>query len=273
MNRLLFVAAAALALAAGTARADDGPVLGFTTSAAPSAAVSLPSAAAPNAPGSISVPVNFTSRPVRSQRLTVVQLQPLWQRAAAAYGVPWQVLAAINKIESNFGQNMGPSSAGAIGWMQFMPDTWLRWGVDADGDGIADPWDAADAIFSAARYLAAAGGQADISRAVFAYNHASWYVNEVLQLANVFGNGGPAVTSDLQRLQASLDAARGKVIAANDTLVSALDQERALVRVARKLEARVESAQLLSDRLNAERDATAYGAMLYRAHSESERAR
>ena len=51
--------------------------------------------------------------------------------AGAAYGIPWQVLAAINKIESNFGRNMGPSSAGAIGWMQFMPDTWLRWGVDA----------------------------------------------------------------------------------------------------------------------------------------------
>src|SRR5205085_8818682 len=199
MNRLLLVAAAALALAAGTARADDGPVLGLTPSAAPSAAVSLPSAAAPNAPGSISVPVNFTSRPVRSQRLTVVQLQPLWQRAAAAYGVPWQVLAAINKIESNFGQNMGPSSAGAIGWMQFMPDTWLRWGVDADGNGIADPWNATDAIFAAARYLAAAGGAANIARAVFAYNHADWYVNEVLQLANVFAGGGVQQLDGMQQ--------------------------------------------------------------------------
>jgi len=276
MKRLLFAAAAALALAAGSARAGDGPVLGFTTSAAPASSalpVSLPSAATPNAPGSISVPVDFTSRPAHPQELTVAQLQPLWQRAAAAYAVPWQVLAAINKIESNFGQNMGPSSAGAVGWMQFMPDTWLRWGVDADGDGIADPWDAADAIFAAARYLAAAGGQSDISRAVFAYNHAGWYVDEVLQLANVFGSGGPAVTSNLQQLQMSLDAARGKVIAANDTLVAALEQERALVPVARKLEARVESAQLLSDRLNAERDATAYGAMLYRAHAASDRAR
>ena len=63
----------------------------------------------------------------------------LWQRPAQAYGIPWQVLAAINKIESNFGQNMGPSSAGAVGWMQFMPSTWLRWGIDASGDGIADP--------------------------------------------------------------------------------------------------------------------------------------
>src|SRR5262249_19555805 len=215
VKRLRLAAAAALAVAAGTARADDGPVLGFTTSAMPSSsAVSLPSAATPNAPGSISVPVNFTVRPALTQQLTVARLEPLWQRAAAAYGVPWQVLAAINKIESNFGQNMGPSSAGAIGWMQFMPGTWLRWGVDANGDGIADPWNAADAIFAAARYLAATGGQTNISRAVFAYNHADWYVNEVLQLANVFGNGGPTVTANLQQLQAALDTARNRVIAA-----------------------------------------------------------
>jgi len=69
--------------------------------------------------------------------------------------VPWSVLAAINKVETGFGQNMGPSSAGAIGWMQFMPDTWARWGTDANGDGVADPWNAEDAIYSAARYLAA----------------------------------------------------------------------------------------------------------------------
>ena len=71
--------------------------------------------------------------------------------------MPWNVLAAINKIESNFGRNMGPSSAGAIGWMQFMPSTWLRWGTDADGNGIADPWNPVDAVYSAARYLAASG--------------------------------------------------------------------------------------------------------------------
>ena len=86
------------------------------------------------------------------------ELQALWLRAGAAYGIPWQVLAAINKIESNFGRNMGPSSAGAVGWMQFMPDTWLRWGTDGDGDGLADPWDPEDAVFAAARYLAATGG-------------------------------------------------------------------------------------------------------------------
>ena len=104
--------------------------------------------------------------------------------------MPWQVLAAINKIESDFGRNMGPSSAGAVGWMQFMPDTWLRWGMDANGDGLADPWNPDDAVFAAARYLAAAGAHDDISRAVFAYNHAQWYVDEVLGLAADFGSGG-----------------------------------------------------------------------------------
>jgi murein DD-endopeptidase MepM/ murein hydrolase activator NlpD len=270
---LLLAAAATLALAAGTARADDGPVIGFSTSVSTGTTAALPSSSTPNAPGSISVPVNFTARPALTQHLTVAMLQPLWQRAAAAYGVPWQVLAAINKIESNFGQNMGPSSAGAIGWMQFMPGTWLRWGVDADGNGVADPWNATDAIFAAARYLGAAGGRTDISRAVFAYNHADWYVNEVLQLANVFGRGGPVVTADLQQLQAGLETAREQVLAANRTLVAALQRERAILRVARRLDAEVGSAQVLSDRLAAEQRATAYGARLYNAHAASEQAR
>ena len=95
--------------------------------------------------------------PARRCSSPTTQLLALWRSAGQAYGVPWNVLAAINKIESNFGRNMGPSSAGAIGWMQFMPSTWLRWGTDADGDGIADPWNPVDAIYSAARYLAASG--------------------------------------------------------------------------------------------------------------------
>ena len=81
-------------------------------------------------------------------------------RAGAAYGIPWQVLAAINKIESNFGRNMGPSSAGAVGWMQFMPVTWLRWGTDGDGDGIADPWNPEDGDLLR-RALPRSGGRRD----------------------------------------------------------------------------------------------------------------
>jgi hypothetical protein len=119
-------------------------------------------------------------------RLDRYSLRVLWQLAAQRYGVPWRVLAAINQIESNFGRNMGPSSAGAVGWMQFLPSTWRRWGVDANGDGRADPANPADAIFAAARYLAAAGAGRDLRRAIFAYNHADWYVNDVLRLAGRF---------------------------------------------------------------------------------------
>jgi murein DD-endopeptidase MepM/ murein hydrolase activator NlpD len=149
----------------------------------------LPSAEKPNAPGGIAVPYPLSSPPQDPVVLSYEQLLSLWHRAGDAYGVPWEVLAAINKIESNFGRNMGPSSAGAVGWMQFMPDTWMRWGLDASGDGLSDPWNPDDAIFAASRYLAAAGAQDDLSRAVFAYNHAQWYVDDVLALAADFGDG------------------------------------------------------------------------------------
>ena len=143
-----------------------------------------------------------------SRELSYEELRSLWLRAGAAYGIPWQVLAAINKIESNFGRNMGPSSAGAVGWMQFMPDTWLRWGIDGDGDGIADPWDPDDAVYAAARYLAAAEGRTDIARAIFAYNHAQWYVDDVLELAAMFGGGGGAdVVFALDRMAIALEEA------------------------------------------------------------------
>ena len=274
MRRLLVVAAATLALLAGTASAQP-PVLGFTISSGPAAAtapVSLPSATVPNSPGGISVPVSFTSPPALTQRLDLNALHQLWQRAGAAYGIPWNVLAAINKIESNFGQNMGPSSAGAIGWMQFMPSTWLRWGVDADGDGVADPWNATDAVYAAARYLAASGGQSDISRAVFSYNHADWYVQEVLDLARVYGNGTIAQTADLQQLQQALDEARTRVVAANKVLVSARERERSLRSVSARLHSHIDEAALLSDRLAAERRAVQFDVGVDAAHSAVEQA-
>jgi murein DD-endopeptidase MepM/ murein hydrolase activator NlpD len=169
-----------------------------------------------------------------SAPLPYSQLLALWQQAGAEYDVPWQVLAAINKIESNFGRNMGPSSAGAIGWMQFMPSTWMRWGVDANGDGVADPWNANDAIFSAARYLQAAGASTDLYRAVFAYNHADWYVNEVLSLADLYSTDG-ATAFSLDQMQQHLDAAREAVVAAASHV--------------RRAQARENKATLLSDQL------------------------
>jgi len=271
--RLVVVAAAALVLLAGAAQAQP-PVLGFTVSSGRPAtsAASLPSAEVPNSPGGISVPVSYTSPPALTQRLDLNALHQLWQRAGAAYGIPWNVLAAINKIESNFGQNMGPSSAGAIGWMQFMPSTWLRWGVDADGDGVADPWNATDAVYAAARYLAASGGQSDISRAVFSYNHADWYVQEVLDLARVYGNGTIAQTADLQQVQQALDQARKRVVAANKVLVAAQDRRRQLGDVSAQLHAKIDEAALLSDGLAAQRRAVQFDVRLGFAGSAVEAA-
>src|SRR5207248_4410376 len=114
-------------------------------------------------------------------------LLPLYQAAGIQYDVPWQVLAGINEIETDYGRNLSVSSAGAVGWMQFLPSTWKRWGVDANGDGVADPYNPVDAIFSAARYLHAAGASKNIGQAIFAYNHASWYVQSVLLRAKLIG--------------------------------------------------------------------------------------
>jgi hypothetical protein len=103
------------------------------------------------------------------------------------------VLAAINGIETAFGTNLNVSSAGAVGWMQFMPETWSGYGVDANGDGVADPYNPEDAIFAAASYLRAAGAPVDWYTAVFAYNHADWYVAEVLANAQCYGQLSGAV--------------------------------------------------------------------------------
>jgi hypothetical protein len=113
-------------------------------------------------------------------------LLPLYRECGSRYGLRWQVLAAINKVETAFGTNLNVSTAGAIGWMQFMPSTWSAYGVDADGDGRRDPYDPHDAICAAARYLRAAGAPADIHAALFAYNHAEWYVELVLGLTRQF---------------------------------------------------------------------------------------
>jgi hypothetical protein len=127
-------------------------------------------------------------------------LIPIYQAASARYGLGPQgpaILAGINAVETGFGQNLGPSSAGAVGWMQFMPSTWESYGVDANGDGVEDPNNPEDAIFAAAGYLAAAGMPADTYGAIFAYNHADWYVSEVLANAGCYAHevGDPAFTS------------------------------------------------------------------------------
>jgi hypothetical protein len=112
-------------------------------------------------------------------------LLPVYQAAGRRYGIRWEILAAINEIETGYGRNVAVSSAGALGWMQFMPSTWETYGIDGNRDGVEDPYDPVDAIFAAARYLRAAGAAEDLPRAIFAYNHADWYVDSVLMRARL----------------------------------------------------------------------------------------
>jgi Transglycosylase SLT domain len=114
----------------------------------------------------------------------------LYRRAAVTCpGLPWTVLAGIGTVETGNGRDVHRSTAGALGPMQFMPSTWAVYGYDADGDGKANIHDPTDAVFSAARYLCAAGagrGGQSIDDAIFAYNHAWWYVREVITIANQY---------------------------------------------------------------------------------------
>jgi hypothetical protein len=114
-------------------------------------------------------------------------LLPIYQACGTEYGIPWEVLASINKIETGFGTNLNVSSAGAVGWMQFLPSSWETYGLDANGDGRKDPYNPVDAICAAAHYLKIAGGANDLYDAILAYNHADWYVQEVLLYARAYG--------------------------------------------------------------------------------------
>jgi hypothetical protein len=142
------------------------------------------------------------------------RLIPIYQKAAARYHLGEQgpaVLAAINYRETSFGTNLGDSSAGAEGWMQFEPESWAEYGVDADGDGVKNPDDPWDAIFAAARLLRADGAPRDWRGAIWDYNHADWYVDQVLALAQKFA--APA-SSSTEVAAACASAGGGEPVAA-----------------------------------------------------------
>ncbi len=118
------------------------------------------------------------------------ELLPVYVAAAASCeGLDWTVLAAIHRLETNFGTGPAISTAGAQGPMQFMPDTFESYGVDGNGDGTVEVNDPVDAIFSAANLLCANGGgdHARLADAVWTYNHSHAYVAEVLRLATAYG--------------------------------------------------------------------------------------
>ena len=119
-------------------------------------------------------------------------IQSLYEDAAQEYNLPWSLLAGIGMAETAHGRNIATSPAGAQGLMQFMPATFAAYGVDGDRDGAIDIRGEADSIYSAASYLTAMGvhdGQDGVRGALFAYNRADWYVNDVLHYAHAYGGG------------------------------------------------------------------------------------
>lgn len=156
------------------------------------------------------------------------QYIPIYQKAEQQFKVPWNVLAAVHKVETNYGQ-ISPmlSPVGAMGHMQFMCRTWVGWslpgsplgscassvdytdlslikkhrgfGIDGDGDGKADPFNPVDAIFTAAKYLASNGAaNGRVEEALLAYNHSSEYVQKVMGYAVMFvdNSGGGGMVSE-----------------------------------------------------------------------------
>jgi hypothetical protein len=140
--------------------------------------------------------------------------------------VRWEILAAINEIETDYGRNLNISTAGAVGWMQFMPSTWKRYGVDANHDGRKDPFNPVDAVFAAARYLKAARADQDVRGAVFAYNHANWYVDSVLMRARLIGGLPADLVGSLTGLTQGHFPVHAKARYADDLADSALARKR-----------------------------------------------
>lgn len=146
--------------------------------------------------------------------------------AGALYGVSPAILLSIAEIESSFGANTGPSSAGAQGPMQFLPSTWALPGIGNGGDIN----DVHDAMFAAARYLKKSGYKssdpAAVRKSIFAYNHSDSYVNSVIEgakkygykpgrLVGTIGTGSSPTSTDVPLLP---DAVAGPVNAAADGL-------------------------------------------------------
>jgi len=145
------------------------------------------------APGGEAMPVGPAATPAAVADIPPDMLRLYVSAAGRCPGLPWTVLAAIGKVETDHGRGPEVSPAGAEGPMQFMPATWARYGVDGDGDGVASVWDAADAVPAAADLLCANGGgdPAQLQSAIFQYNHDDAYVALVLAWAQRYAVSVP----------------------------------------------------------------------------------
>lgn len=126
----------------------------------------------------------------------------LYKKAGEKFGIPWNVLAGIGKEETNHGRSTlpgvhsGENYAHAGGPMQFIPGTWQAYAVDGNHDGKKDRYEPADAIFTAARYLKANGAPEKTWNAIWHYNHAAWYVEDVLRYARHYASGDFTIQND-----------------------------------------------------------------------------
>jgi len=164
---VLLVAIGALPAAAGAGGSAPSPTVGAVVPPSPDYA--------PSAQASADIPPAYLA---------------LYRGAAARYGLDWTVLAGIGRIECDHGRDPAPSCtvegqlnyAGAGGPAQFLISTFRVYGVSASG-GPPDMWSPPDAVLSMANYLHASGAPGDYPRAIYAYNHAWWYVADVLSWA------------------------------------------------------------------------------------------
>jgi hypothetical protein len=153
-----------------------------------------------------------------AQREIPAEYLRLYQAAARRYGLDWAILAGIGRVECDHGRDSDPSctregavnGAGAGGPMQFLTSTWATYGVDANGGAAADRWDPADAIYGAANYLRAAGAPNDYRAAIYAYNHAGWYVAEVEEWAARYRVPAATARSSLTGTEAPGEAGAGE---------------------------------------------------------------
>lgn len=164
----------------------------------------------------------------------------LYLAAAQRYGLDWAILAGVGKVECDHGRDPDPScthegavnAAGAGGPAQFLASTWRRYGIDGNGDGVVDRWDPADAIFSMANYLHASGAPRDYSAALFAYNHAWWYVADVEHWASVYraaARTDASTATSLQRVPFLQAGPTGDVLWPGVGLVQTVDRTRAVL--------------------------------------------
>lgn len=140
------------------------------------------------------------------------ELYQLYRQIEQWSGIPWQVFWGIHAEETNLGRNLGSmqvisvlpgdqkpyfyqicrelrwepnqiygSHKGAIGPFQFIPETWVRNAVDANGDGRKDPFDIEDAAYSAANYLIRKGALVDLNKALWHYNQDRRYIRRVMR--------------------------------------------------------------------------------------------